>query len=82
MTDQNEEPPTIAALDLRYVTAFITEDEGDTIMLVDDGETRIELSPGAGGSRDQAIVGAQRIASTALEFAARIRDAEQPIPLF
>ena len=76
MAQESEEPSTIAALDLRYITAVITEDEGDTILLVDDGETRIEFSPGAGGSWEQAVVGAQRIASTALEYAARIRGQE------
>jgi hypothetical protein len=75
-----EEPLTpIVTLDLRYINAVITEDEGDLIMLVDDGDVQIEFTPGMCGSWEQAIVGAQRVASTALEYAATVRG--RPTPL-
>ncbi|WP_432834467.1 hypothetical protein [Dactylosporangium sp. CA-092794] len=69
-----EEPLSpIVALDLRFLNAEITEDEGDLIMLVDDGDVQIEFTSGMSGSRERAILGAQRLASTALEFAASMR---------
>jgi len=73
MDSETEELSPCCTLDLRAVRAFITEDEGDLIMLVDDGDVQIEFSSGLCGSWDQAIVGAQRVASTALEFAAALR---------
>ncbi|MEV6923623.1 hypothetical protein AB0M46_03770 [Dactylosporangium sp. NPDC051485] len=69
-----EEPLSpIAGIDLRYLNAKITEDEGDLILLIDDGEVQVEFTSGMGGSWQQAIVGAQRMASTALEYAASLR---------
>ena len=73
MDDQQEELSPILTLDLRAINAYITEDEGDLIMLVDDGEVQIEFGSGLCGTWDQAIIGAQRVASTALEFAAALR---------
>ncbi|MER7002172.1 hypothetical protein ABT297_03875 [Dactylosporangium sp. NPDC000555] len=75
-----EEPLTpIVALDLRHITTVIAEDEGDLIMLVDDGEVMIEFTSGMCGSWEQAIIGAQRVASTALEYAASIRHRPRPL---
>ncbi|GAA4246909.1 hypothetical protein [Dactylosporangium darangshiense] len=69
-----EEPLTpIAGIDLRFLNAVITEDEGEPILLVDDGDVQIEFTSGMNGSWEQAIVGAQRLASTALEYAAIVR---------
>jgi hypothetical protein len=73
MPIEDEPLSPIVTLDLRFLNAVITEDEGDTILLVDDGDVQIELSPGMDGRNEQAIVGAQRLASTALEFAAIMR---------
>ena len=74
-----EEPLSpVVTLDLRYINAVITEDEGDLIMLVDDGDVQIEFSSGMCGSWEQAIVGAQKVASTALEYAATVR--RRPAP--
>jgi hypothetical protein len=73
MATEEEELSPVVTLDLRAINAYITEDEGDLIMLVDDGDVQIEFGSGLCGSWDQAIVGAQRVASTALEFAAALR---------
>ena len=74
-----EEPLSpIAAIDLRFLNAVITEDEGDPILLVDDGDVQIEFTSGMCGSWEQAVIGAQRLASTALEFAAVVR--RRPAP--
>ncbi|MEV8513367.1 hypothetical protein [Dactylosporangium sp. NPDC051484] len=75
-----EEPLTpIVSLDLRHINAVIAEDEGDLIMLVDDGEVMIEFTSGVGGSWEQAIIGAQRVASTTLQYAASIRHRPRPL---
>ncbi|WP_432984934.1 hypothetical protein [Dactylosporangium sp. CA-233914] len=73
MTVEEEELSPIVTLDLRALNAVITEDEGDLIMLVDDGDVQIEFSSGMNGKWDHAIVGSQRLASVALEFAAHLR---------
>jgi hypothetical protein len=63
----------IVTLDLRAIRAVITEDEGDPILLVDDGDVQIEFGSGLCGSWEQAILGAERIASAAEQFAAALR---------
>jgi len=73
MDNEPEELSPLVTLDLRAINAFITEDEGDLIMLVDDGEVQIEFGSGLCGSWEEAIVGAQRVASTALQFAVALR---------
>ncbi|MER7275772.1 hypothetical protein ABT369_15050 [Dactylosporangium sp. NPDC000244] len=73
MQDDEEELSPIVSLDLRAITAVITEDEGDPILLIDDGDVQIEFASGMNGSWDHAIIGAQRVASAALEFAAVLR---------
>ncbi|GGM34075.1 hypothetical protein ACFFX1_32940 [Dactylosporangium sucinum] len=78
MTTDREELTPIVTLDLRAINAVITEDEGDMIMLVDDGDVQIEFGSGLNGTWEQAILGAQRVASTALEFAAVLRNLRPP----
>ncbi|WP_433613053.1 hypothetical protein ACQP2P_03085 [Dactylosporangium sp. CA-139114] len=73
MQDDEEELSPVVSLDLRAITAVITEDEGDPILLIDDGDVQIEFTSGMNGSWDHAIIGAQRVASAALEFAAVLR---------
>ncbi|WP_433082846.1 hypothetical protein ACQP1P_02940 [Dactylosporangium sp. CA-052675] len=73
MQDDEEELSPIVSLDLRAITAVITEDEGDPILLIDDGDVQIEFTSGMNGSWDHAVLGAQRVASAALEFAAVLR---------
>ncbi|WP_327006589.1 hypothetical protein OHA72_04510 [Dactylosporangium sp. NBC_01737] len=63
----------IVTLDLRAIRTVITEDEGDPILLVDDGDVQIEFGSGLCGTWEQAILGAERIASAAEQFAATLR---------
>ncbi|MEV0566304.1 hypothetical protein [Dactylosporangium sp. NPDC050588] len=71
----------IVTLDLRAIRAVLTEDEGDLILLVDDGDVQIEFSSGLCGTWEQAILGAERVASAATDFAAALRRAHTPTPL-
>jgi hypothetical protein len=63
----------IVSLDLRAIRTVITEDEGDPILLIDDGDVQIEFSSGLCGTWEQAILGAERIATAAEQFAAALR---------
>ena len=63
----------IVTLDLRAIRTVITEDEGDLILLVDDGDVQIEFGSGLCGTWEQAILGAERVATAAAEFATALR---------
>ncbi|GAB3868960.1 hypothetical protein ACFPIJ_05680 [Dactylosporangium cerinum] len=63
----------IVTLDLRAIRTVITEDEGDAILLVDDGDVQIEFGSGLCGTWEQAILGAERLATAAGQFAAELR---------
>jgi hypothetical protein len=63
----------IVSLDLRAIRTVITEDEGDPILLIDDGDVQIEFSSGLCGTWEQAILGAERIATAAEQFAVALR---------
>ena len=78
MPDDEDELTPIVSLDLRAITARITEDDGDLILLIDDGDVQIEFTSGMNGSWEHAIIGAQRVASASLEFAAMLR--RRPVP--
>ncbi|GAA3249351.1 hypothetical protein ACFO1B_47015 [Dactylosporangium siamense] len=69
----------IVTLDLRAIRTVITEDEGDPILLVDDGDVQIEFGSGLCGTWEQAILGAERLATAAEQFAVALR--EQQITL-
>ncbi|GAA1559344.1 hypothetical protein GCM10009827_095450 [Dactylosporangium maewongense] len=71
----------IVTLDLRAIRAVLTEDEGDLILLVDDGDVQIEFSSGLCGTWEQAILGAERVATAATDFAAALRRVHAPTPL-
>ncbi|GAA3275183.1 MULTISPECIES: hypothetical protein [Dactylosporangium] len=73
MLDHDEELSPAVSLDLRAITTTITNDEGDPILLIDDGDVQVEFSSGMNGDWKDAITGAQRMASAALEFAAVLR---------
>ena len=72
MSDDEELFP-IVTLDLRAIRARLEETEGDLIMLVDDGDFQVEFGSGLCGTWEQAILGAQRVASVALAFAEELR---------
>ncbi|MDG6100680.1 hypothetical protein Daura_02955 [Dactylosporangium aurantiacum] len=69
----------IVTLDLRAIRTVITEDEGDPILLVDDGDVQIEFGSGLCGTWEQAILGAERIATAAGQFAAELRRQHAPV---
>jgi hypothetical protein len=70
---EDEELYPIVTLDLRAIRARLEETEGDLVMLVDDGDFQVEFGSGLCGTWEQAILGAQRVASTALAFAEQLR---------
>jgi hypothetical protein len=63
----------IVTIDLRAVRIRIEECDGDIVLLVDDGEIEVEFGSGLGGAFEQAILGAERLASTALAYAQALR---------
>jgi hypothetical protein len=70
---EDEELSPIVTLDLRTIRIRLEELDGDLTMLVDDGDVEVEFSSGTCGTWEEAIVGAQRLASTALAFAEALR---------
>jgi hypothetical protein len=73
VVDDDDELSPIVTLDLRAIRTRLEETDGDLIMLVDDGDVQIEFGSGLCGTWEQAILGAQRVASTALAFAEALR---------
>jgi hypothetical protein len=65
---------SIGSVDLRGLRARVDVEDGDIVILVDDGDIRMSFVPGAGGSRAQAILGAERLASVAREYAEALRN--------
>jgi hypothetical protein len=63
----------LGSLDLRGLRARVEDVDGDPVLLVDDGDVEIEFSSGIGGTWDQAIAGAERLAATAAAYAAELR---------
>jgi hypothetical protein len=60
---------SLGSLDLRTLRAQIVVDEGDLVLEVDDGDVQVQFEIGQGGTWEQAILGAERLASVASEFA-------------
>jgi hypothetical protein len=71
--ERDEEPALLANLDLRAIRAYVDEADGDLVLLVDDGDVQVEFDSGLSGSWEQAILGAERIATAALEYASELR---------
>jgi hypothetical protein len=57
----------LGSLDLRGVKAQVEYIDGEPSMIVSDGDVEIELWSGIGGTWEQAIVGAEQVASVALQ---------------
>jgi hypothetical protein len=70
--DEEELSPSVT-LDLRGIRVRLEEQDGDLIMLVDDGDVQIEFSSGLNGTWEQAITGAEKVAATAAAFAGELR---------
>lgn len=64
---------SIGSIDLRGLRTRVTVEDGDLVLLADDGDMCMTFVPGAGGNRAQAILGAERLASTARELAEALR---------
>jgi hypothetical protein len=74
VSEDDEDLAPIVTLDLRAIRTRLEEADGDLIMLVDDGDVQVEFGSGLCGTWEQAILGAQRVASTALAFAEALRE--------
>jgi len=71
-----EVPDPVATLDLCAVRAILTHDDGDPILVLHDTDVAIRLEPGSGeggGWEQQSALGAERVASTLLAYAAEVR---------
>lgn len=79
--DEDLKPTYVASLDLRGVKARLECVDGDFSMFVDDGDIEIELTSGLGGTWEQAILGAERIATVAHQFAEFLRQRRSSPPL-
>jgi hypothetical protein len=64
---------SLGSLDLRGLRTRIVVDEGDLVLEVDDGDVQIQFEAGLSGTWEQAILGAERLASVAQEFADALR---------
>jgi hypothetical protein len=73
VSDDDDDLGPIVSIDLRAVRVRIEEIDGDAVLLVDDGEIEVEFGSGLGGTFEQAIFGAERLASTALAYAEALR---------
>jgi hypothetical protein len=73
VSDDDEDLGPIVTIDLRAVRIRMEECDGDLVLLVDDGEVEVEFGSGVGGTFEQAILGAERLGSTALAFAHALR---------
>jgi hypothetical protein len=61
-------------LDLRDLTPIVTDnDDGDLVLQVVDGVSLVEFSAGSTGCVEQAILGAQRLATAATRMADELR---------
>lgn len=62
----DDEPVTI---DLRALKVRISNEDGDPVLVVGDGERMVHFELGAGGTADAAVLGAQRLGDHAFQMA-------------
>ncbi|GAA1744046.1 hypothetical protein GCM10009681_13550 [Luedemannella helvata] len=68
------DPPAMASLDLRDVTARIDYDEfGEPVLVVTDGEVTIEFTGGLRGTSMTAALGARQLSTAANDYAETVR---------
>jgi hypothetical protein len=67
----------LGSLDLRSLRAMAVDEDGDLVLAVDDGDLALTFAPGVGASREQAILGAERLGSVALAYAELLRRGQQ-----
>ena len=63
----------VAALDLRTLTAHVRDVEGEPVLVLDDGDTIIELVCGLAGPDAAAVLAAERLQSVGALLAAELR---------
>lgn len=69
----------VGSVCLRMARALQGHDEdGEPLLVIRDGETAVELSPGLGGDGPSAARGAQRLAEALLRFASVIEAGTGP----
>jgi hypothetical protein len=66
-------PEPLADIDLRGLRASIGSEDGDFMVIVHDGETCIRLEGGMGGTREQAILGTERLVNVLQQYAAILK---------
>jgi hypothetical protein len=71
--EDDEDLGPVVTIDLRAIRIRMQECEGDLVLIVDDGDVEVEFGSGVGGTFEQAIFGAERLASTALAYARALR---------
>jgi hypothetical protein len=71
---------SLGSLDLRGLRTRIVVDEGDLVLVVDDGDVQVEFEAGQGGTWEQSILGAERLSSVAHEFAEALKAQGPRIP--
>jgi hypothetical protein len=70
-----QELTTLLALDLPALRSRIEHEDGGPVLVVDDGDAQIGFSPDLPVRRGAAILGAQRLAATALAYATELHHA-------
>lgn len=66
------DPIDLGDIDLRALRTAITDDDGDLILTVGDDDARVSFTAGF-GNYARAILGAERLASSAREYAETLR---------
>jgi hypothetical protein len=66
-------PDAALSLDTRGLKVFITLEDDDLVLVVSDGEQAMTFEPGAGGSAEDAIRGAEHLADMAIQYAALMK---------
>jgi hypothetical protein len=65
----DDAPDMAVELDARGMKAYLTVEDGDLVLVVHDGQVGVTFEPGAGGSAEDAIRGAEHLAEMARHYA-------------
>lgn len=66
------DPIDLGDIDLRTLRTAVIDEDGDLILTVGDGDARVSFTAGF-GNHARAILGAERLASAAREYAETLR---------
>ena len=61
-------PDLAFSLDVRSLRTWIVIEEGDPVLHLSDDDQHVVVEPGAGGSADDALDGARRLADLAQQY--------------